>query len=223
VSAEYERRAATGRQAPRDEIVLYVHGLWLTGWEAALLRRRLARSFGYDVRVFAYPTVTCSMTETIERLRAQVQTLEAPVLHWVGHSLGGLVIYRFLERCAAPPGRVVFLGTPCRGSRAAASAAHIHWIRSLLGRCVAEELLTDRERRWQHERALGIIAGTRAMGLGRLFARFAEDSDGTVAVSETRMPGASAHRAMPVSHMGMLASAQVAWATGRFLSTGRFD
>jgi hypothetical protein len=92
-----------------------------------------------------------------------------------------------------------------------------------LGRCVAEELLTERSRRWAVSRELGIIAGTRPMGLGRLFTKFDEDSDGTVAVSETRLPGATDYLTLPVSHTGLMYSQRVAREAGAFLQTGRFD
>ena len=61
------------------------------------------------------------------------------------------------------------------------------------------------------------------MGLGRLFTSFEEEFDGTVGLSETKLPGHSAHLALPVSHMGMLASGQVAKQVGLFLSSGRFE
>ena len=70
---------------------------------------------------------------------------------------------------------------------------------------------------------LGLIAGTRPMGLGRFFANFDEDCDGTVAVSETKLPGHKAHLALPVSHMGMLVSPVVARQVASFLGDGRFD
>ena len=72
-------------------------------------------------------------------------------------------------------------------------------------------------------RDLGIIAGTLSLGLGRLVTRFGEPSDGSVALSETRLPGASAHIALPVSHFGMLLSAQVAREAGGFLAYGHFS
>ena len=62
-----------------------------------------------------------------------------------------------------------------------------------------------------------------ASGLGQFVARFDEDSDGTVAVSETRLPGATDHITLPVSHMGMLLSARVAGEVGAFLEQGRFS
>ena len=106
------------------EAVVYVHGLWMSGGESLLLRRRLSREFGMDVHPFRYATASSTMTEITSRLQSFVRGLEASRLHFVGHSLGGLVIYRFLERYPKqPPGRVVFLGTPSVASRAAVQAA----------------------------------------------------------------------------------------------------
>jgi hypothetical protein len=59
--------------------------------------------------------------------------------------------------------------------------------------------------------------------VGQLLAGFAEDNDGTIGVSETRMPGATDHIALPVSHLGMLMSARVARETGLFLTQGHFS
>ena len=123
-------------------------------------------------------------------------------MHFVGHSLGGLVIYRFLERFPQqPPGRVVFLGTPCVASRAAVQASHIRLVAHLMGQPVADELLQPHERRWTlADASSGIIAGTQPLGIGQILAQFEEDCDGTIAVSETRMPGATDHLRLPVSH-----------------------
>ena len=146
-------------------------------------------------------------------------------MHFVGHSLGGLVIHRFLERFPEPrrPGRAVFLGTPCVASRAAERAGRFAPVAHLMGQSVAEELLQRRERRWTHARELGIVAGSQPIGVGQLLAAFDEENDGTVAVSETRMPGAADHIVLPVSHLGMLVSARVARETGTFLTQGRFS
>jgi pimeloyl-ACP methyl ester carboxylesterase len=205
--------------------VVYVHGLWLTGAESVFLRRRLEREHGFRLHAFRYPTVRASMRDITERLHAFVQDLQPRgALHFIGHSLGGLVIYRYLERFPEQSsGRVVFLGTPSVASRAAVSAARLAWASRLIGRCVAEELLVERERRWTFPRDLGIIAGTRRRGLGQFVAGFDEDCDGTIAVSETRLSGATDHVCMPVSHMGMLMSNLVARETAAFLREGRFS
>jgi pimeloyl-ACP methyl ester carboxylesterase len=205
-------------------VVVYLHGLWLAGHESFLLRRRLKDLYALDVAVFRYPSISAPMAEVTMRLQAFVAKSAPAELHLLAHSLGGLVAYRFFERFPdQPPGRIVFLGPPALASRAASRAAKARWASALLGRCVAEELLTERQRRWTAARELGIIAGTRRVGLGQFFAQFDEPSDGTVAVSETRLPGATDHITLPVSHMGMLLSARVARETGEFLTRGHFS
>ena len=205
--------------------VVYVHGLWMSGGESLFLRRRLANEFGLQVHPFRYSAAHSTMTEITARLQSFVESLETPRVHFVGHSLGGLVIYRFLERFPQqPPGRAVFLGTPCLASRAAEQAGQFRLVASLMGQPVADELLQPQERRWtMDDRPLGIIAGTQRIGVGQYLAQFEEDCDGTVAVSETRLPGATDHLSLPVSHLGLLVSARVARETGLFLQEGRFS
>jgi len=205
--------------------VIYVHGLWLNGQESVMLRRRLTQGLGCRMHVFHYASVADSMQQITASLQSLVERIApCPILHFVGHSLGGLVIYRYLERFSPTlPGRVVFLGTPAVTSAAAIGAAQrISIARTMLGRCVGDELLCTRERYWRFPQPLGLIAGTHALGVGRLLTHFDEPNDGSVAVSETRIPGAADSLLLPVSHMGMLISREVARATVHFLREGRF-
>jgi pimeloyl-ACP methyl ester carboxylesterase len=196
----------------------------MPGEESVILRHRLAQDFDLALQAFRYSATSSSMSEITGQLESFVRELQAPAVHFLGHSLGGLVIYRFLERFPEqPPGRVVFLGTPCVGSRAAERAGRFAPIAHLMGPSVTAELLEAHERRWLHSRPLGIIAGTQPLGFGRLLAAFREPNDGTIAVSETSMPGATDHRVLPVSHLGMLVSARVAREVGRFLTSGSFS
>lgn len=227
------------------EAVVYVHGLWSSRVDSVLLRRRLASALGCEVWMFSYPSISSPMTEVTERLHRFVgERLEriparrsvrssgshsgaaGPFerLHFVGHSLGGLVTYRFLERHGdQPPGRVVFLGTPAVGCCAAVGLSRLPLLNPFVGRCVSEELLVARERRWSNSRELGIIAGTRRLGLGQLVARLEGENDGTIAVSETRLPGASDFITVPATHMGLLVSARAARETAAFLRDGHFS
>jgi alpha-beta hydrolase superfamily lysophospholipase len=207
------------------EHIIYVHGLWMNGADGLMLRRRLMRDSGMKTHAFHYRSVAGSMSEIAVRLAEFARGLHAERLHFVGHSLGGLVIYRTLEHVTdLPPGRVVFLGVPAVASRAALGAAErLASASKLLGRCVAEELLTEQSRYWRFDRQLGVIAGTRRVGLGHLFAPLDGDNDGTVAVNETRLPGATDFVTLPVGHMGLLMSARVARETCRFLKDGRFS
>jgi len=211
--------------SPESPHLIYVHGLFMNGSDSLVLRRRLLRDFGapLNVHVFRYRSTTATMADITSRLQAYVQELAPTSLHFVAHSLGGLVVHRLLERYPEQaPGRVVLMGSPLVASRAAVAIARVKWAAAMVGRCVAEELFDERPRCWVAERDLGVIAGTTPMGLGRLFTRFEEESDGTVAVSETRIPGAADSLSLPLSHMGLLLSARVARETAAFLKTGKF-
>ena len=205
--------------------VVFVHGLFLNGAEFTLLRRRLGSAHGFEAHRFSYPTVRGSIAATLAQLTRFVKGIDADRIHFVGHSLGGVVLCRYFERerCERV-GRVVLLGSPVVESSSARAVARHQWLRRVLGPLVAEELLEPCDpRTWNCGRELGVIAGTRPMGLGRFFARFEEPSDGTVAVSETRLPGHKAHLAMPVSHMGLLVSGLVARQVANFLEQGEFN
>jgi pimeloyl-ACP methyl ester carboxylesterase len=205
--------------------VVFVHGLFLNGAEFGLMRRRLHAERGFDSRRFSYPTVRGSLEKTLDHLERFVKGLDAEQIHFVGHSLGGIVLSRYFEHAKDPRiGRVVMLGTPLCGSRSAQAVARHAFLRRVVGPLVARELVdTCEPRHWDGAHPLGLIAGTRPMGLGQFFAKFDEDCDGTIGVSETKLPGHSAHITLPVSHMGMLLSADVAHEVGEFLANGRFS
>ena len=206
------------------EATVFVHGLWLTGAESVLMRRRLAAKHGFDCHSFGYRTVGSSMEPVLDRLTRFVDNIDADRLHFVGHSLGGIVLHRYFESARdLPPGRVVFLGSPTVKSKTAERVGKLPILSRMIGRMVINELVTPTgAREWRSERELGLIAGSRPLGLGRFFARFDEDCDGTIGVSETKLPGHTAHVTLPVSHMGMLVSADVARNVGEFLARGRF-
>jgi pimeloyl-ACP methyl ester carboxylesterase len=205
-------------------VVVYVHGLWMAGAEGLLLRRRLARERGFDLRAFHYHSVSAPLGQIVEALRVMLEGLRGEQVHLLGHSLGGLVILECLRRYRLErPGRVVLLGSPLLGSRTAARLGRIGLARALLGRAVCEQLLTPQTRQWASERELGVISGSMPLGFGRLVTlRFGEENDGTIAVSETHIPGARAYLTLPVSHLGLLLSARVAHEVGSFLQHGCF-
>jgi len=206
-------------------VVVYIHGLWLTGIEGGLLRKRLARDLGAETRAFSYASVTSSITANAQALGRYLSELRADSLHLVGHSLGGLVILKLFESgegAQLPPGRIVLLGSPLNGSRAAQNLARLPFGKKILGRGVHEELLSQRERRWNGQRELGVIAGSLGLGLGRLVGVRGTASDGTILVDETRLSGMSQHLVLKVSHTGLPFSPTVAKQTGAFLSSGNF-
>ncbi len=206
------------------EVVVTLHGLWMTGLEMSVLRRRL-KACDYVVRPFYYHSLLRSPAENARRLGRFVDTLEADVVHFVAHSLGGLVLLHLFEQAPMQrPGRIVMLGSPVVGSAAAQHAASIPVLgRLLLGRSVERGLLGGAPA-WAGGRDVGMIAGTRPRpGIPVLLgAPLSAPHDGTVAVEETRAFWIHAHLCVPYGHFGMLFSLSVGAEICHFLHSGTF-
>ncbi len=204
------------------EAVVLVHGIWMVGWEMAILRRRL-EACDYTCHQFRYHSVVYSPRYNAMRLAAFMGAIEADIIHLVAHSLGGIVVLHLFERDPMQrPGRILMLGTPLNGSSLARRLYNIPLTRPLLGKSVRRGLLGDVPA-WKGGRKLGMIAGNHPVGSGALLLGGLEQpNDGTVVLSETRSPVLDAHLTVPHSHMGMLLSSRVAKAACSFLRTGEF-
>lgn len=201
--------------------VILVHGLWMTGLELMLLRRFLENA-GLRVSRFRYATVEGAFDENLERLHVFISGLAEPA-HIVGHSLGGVLSLHMLCRYPdAPVGRVVCLGSPLTDSVAGRSLARSRWSAWMLGKTLSEAVLREPLVHWSGPRDVGVIAGTRSAGLGRIVANLPGPNDGVVCVSETRLSGITDHIELPVSHTGLVLSREVAEQTDYFLRNGRF-
>ena len=202
-----------------EEIVL-VHGLWFGSWAMFRLAREL-ESAGFIVRRINYRTTRGELADHARRLHEFAQESSAPVQHFVGHSLGGLVVLKMLNVYDdIPPGRVVFLGSPLRGSRVARKLNKVPGAAALLGK--VESALQEGFPVLPDGRDVGMIAGSKSIGLGWLLGGTGGPGDGTVAIAETRAEGLEGHYVLPVTHTGMLYSAEVAEKTAKFLESGRF-
>lgn len=203
--------------------VVLVHGIWMTGLEMGLLGRRL-QADGFACYRFPYSSLRRSPTTNADDLARFVAALAPrhPVVHLLGHSLGGRIIELTLCRHRLPaPGRVLTLGTPFAGSHTARTLARHPWSRVLLG-AAAPALLTSVSR-WRHQRALGVIAGDLGLGIGLLIPGMPRPHDGTVGLNETVIAGATARFTVHAAHLPMLFSREVAALAAAFLQTGAFN
>jgi pimeloyl-ACP methyl ester carboxylesterase len=207
-----------------EPLTVLLHGLWMHGFELGVLRRRLQAKTGMRTVTFSYPSMRGGLAEHVRRLLEFARQQDAAQLHFVGHSLGGLVILDALHVTNdLPPGRAVLLGTPLQGSRAAQGVVRaLPFGRSVLGMTAYQELVHGKPRQWMGESDVGVIAGSYNVGLGRLFVSREAESDGTVLVSETLLPGAADHIVLRTSHTSMLFSPEVAAQTAHFLQQGSF-
>jgi len=202
--------------------VVVVHGLYMPGSELFLLRRRLVHA-GFEPTQFRYRTIADDVDASAAYLAEHVAGVPGDTVHLVGHSLGGIVMLKMIERYGTERiGRLVSLGSPFRGSLSAANLRRLPGGKYLLGRAMAQANEEATERTWSGARELGVIAGDRARGMGRLLGPLPRPNDGTVTVAETQLPGANDHIVLPVTHLSMLWSRDVADQVVSFLHSGRF-
>lgn len=211
------------RTADRSgQAVVLIHGLWMPAMVMRVLARRL-RYAGWPSFIFAYSSRRATIHQSTTALADFIQDIDAPVLHFVAHSLGGLILMQlFQDYPGQRPGRVVILGTPYRGSYVARRLSRHAWGRWLCGLSLDSALLGDGPR-WFGGRDLGVIAGTTPVGAGWIVPGLPKPNDGTVAVAETAVPGQTDGISLPVSHSGLLVSAAVARQTAAFLVSGKFQ
>ncbi len=216
MTTESTRATASATAAPPR--VLLVHGIWNAKLWLAPLAMRL-RAEGFAPELFGYASVWRDPGQAGDRLLAHLHRRPAELL--VGHSLGGLVILEALRRASdLPVRRVVCMGSPLCGSAVAAAIGRRAPLSLMLGR--SRGLLETGCAPWSGPAAVGVVAGNRASGIGNWFTRLDSESDGTVSVAETRLPGLVDHCVVHSSHSGMILSPDAARKTARFLHEGRF-
>jgi hypothetical protein len=194
----------------KKEAIVLVHGLWMKGPELLFIRYKLMRQ-GYTVLQFHYPSIFKSPEQNATSLYQFVTKIDAPVIHFVAHSLGGIVLSHFFANYKIKqPGKVVLLGSPLNGSAAAAHLYKNKLMKILLGKSVIKGLLGDAPKE-SIKREVCIIAGTKGPGAGQLFATRAmkKINDGTVNLDETLLETAAEFHQVPRSHFLLLVSNKV--------------
>jgi len=200
--------------------VILVPGVGLGGAELLPLAVRLRRR-GYHVSLFWHWTGKGSLEDSARRLWRRATEQRERVVHFVGHSLGGLVVLRMLANHPWDrPGRVVTVGTPHSGLGVVRRLAGVPGGRRLLwpgvlaaGTMVPIPVPRDRE--------LGVLAGDRSLLFGSVIVP-GQASDNLIGVAETRHPESLAHATVHQTHAGMLFAGVVASHIDAFLREGRF-
>ncbi len=207
---------------PRPEPVVLLHGIYMYGFMLRPLASRL-RAAGWQPFICTYASLRRPPAANAIRLLERVRALDAPRVHYIGHSLGGLILRHLLAEHGGrlPPGRCVTLGTPHQGS-AVARRLQSQGLGWLLG-ASREQGLLGGVPDWPADRELGSLAGVARHGLGQLLMELPEPHDGTVSVAETRCPGMRDHIHLACNHTRLLYSAPVVRQITHFLRHGLFD
>jgi pimeloyl-ACP methyl ester carboxylesterase len=205
------------------EAVVLVHGLWsVAGVDLLRLRNRLTNA-GYESHLFNYHIWGKPPAKIALKLNDFIDKIDAPVVHIVAHSFGGIVTLHLFDQFPfACQGRVVLMGSPVNGSAVARRISANPMTRWMLGQSHVNGLSGDVPD-WKGWQDVGVIAGNFPIGLGLVAGGPDLPHDGTVSVEEAQLKGATDSIIVRESHLSMLMSADVARQVVIFLQTGKFD
>ena len=214
-------------RAESGETVILLHGLGRTHWSFWRVEQALRRD-GYRVVNATYPSRKKSIEDIAQDYLAPLVAAEsqATSLHFVTHSMGGIVLRCYLRDHVVPNmGRVVMLAPPNAGSELAdrlKPTMIYRMVNGPAGQQLGVDGLPQTLGAWPATGGeLGIIAGD--VSLNPLFsATLPGPNDGKVTVASAQLAGMKALLRVPYSHTWLAWRAAVIAQIEAFLRTGRF-
>jgi triacylglycerol lipase len=220
--------AQAGILPKQHEYVVLLHGIGRSKNAMQEMADDMSQK-GYTVFNIDYP----SRKKSIEDLADDIKkTLDAQKLdenhkiHFIGHSMGGLIIRAYIH--AHRPenlGRVVMLGTPNHGSEVADLLAGTTLFNGIYG-LAGQQLVTDQEKFKAIFGAVdyeaGVIAGDRSIDPVSSWLIIPGKDDGKVSISSTKLDGMKDHIVIHATHTFMPSNAEVIAQAEYFLENGTF-
>lgn len=213
-------------QLMANECVILLHGLARSDSSMKTMAAELNNA-GYTAINYDYP----STQHPVEKLAddaisdALSQCPEQSTVHFVTHSMGGILVRQYLSQHSIENlGRVVMLGPPNQGSEVVDTLHNMPGY-ELINGPAGHQLGTDIEsipnKLGPADFELGIIAGTRSINL-ILSTMLPSTDDGKVTVENTKLEGMKDHIALPVTHPFMMKNQDVIEQVIHFLKSGTF-
>lgn len=229
---------AAGTGVADRGLVVLLHGLGRTYRSMWFLESEIERA-GYRVFNWDYPGRGHSLDELVAMLRRTLEEMAPPetqdqasAVHFVTHSLGGILV-RGALRPPAPlrAGRVVMIAPPNHGVRVTGGLGGSRFLVWLYGRSILDLAghEPDLRRLGVPEAEIGIIAGDRRFHLFNpnsyfnVLANRSVRHDGTVEVERTKLPGMKDFIVVPAHHTFICGKLEVARQTLAFLEDGAFE
>jgi hypothetical protein len=214
---------------PVSEHVILLPGLCRTSASMHAMERALDTA-GYRVWNIGYPSRTGAVTTLSESVLAPAirdcENAGASRVHFVGHSLGAILIRDYLCRHALPhAGHVVMLGPPNQGSEVVDKLGS-WWLFKKINGPAGCELGTvpgsALDRAGVPGARVGIIAGDRSINWINSLMIPGRD-DGKVSVERTKLEGMSDHLVLRTAHPFLPKNKTAIRQTLHFLRLGAFD
>jgi triacylglycerol esterase/lipase EstA (alpha/beta hydrolase family) len=188
------------------------------------------KGLGYTTINLAYPSTTKSIEIIAEtHLARAVQSCEvggAGKVHFVGHSLGGIIVRQYLQRNSVPAGsRLVMLSPPNQGSELVDLLLQVppyQWVTGPAGQEIGRGPEGVVHRLKPVDIEVGVIAGNRSLNL--LFSAILDGAnDGMVSVKSTMLPEMRDFIVVPSTHTFIMRNPLVMRQVAYFLKYGRFE
>lgn len=211
------------------EGVVLLHGLARSSRSMERLADRL-RAEGFAVVNMDYPSrvarIEVLSEQTISAALKRPALQGCPKIHFVTHSMGGILLRQYLANHTEPRlGRVVMLAPPNQGSEVVdriGSWKLFQWVNGPAGRELGTSSNALPSRLGRVEFECGVIAGDRSInGINSLM--IPGRDDGKVSITRTRVEGMKEHLIIPATHPGILKHPVVIQQTIHFLKTGTFE
>lgn len=208
-----------------DEVVVLVHGFGRSGLALWRFAKQL-EGLGYSVHRIDYDSFRKSPAEIVASVEQQIRaccTAEPSKVHFVGHSLGGLLVRAYLEKHRlANLGQVVLIGTPNQGTEFVDRYRDRWWMQ--IAGTTALSLGTDTESFPNSlsppDYPLGVIAGFRSSS-SEWGVSSALD-DGLVPVASTLIEGMNDFLLVESGHSAMRYNSLILAQTDHYLRHGQF-
>lgn len=208
------------------ETVVLLHGLGRTSGSMRRLARALEAA-GYACRNIGYPSRHAPveiLADAIFEEIARTIPSDTPAIHFVTHSMGGIIVrVGLMKHRPKNLGRVVMLAPPNHGSEVIDNLRNlVSWLNgpASLQLSTAPDSLPNRLPPADYP--VGIIAGSRSVDLW--FNPFFDGvHDGKVSADSARLEGMSDYRLVPVSHPFLPTNGGVRKEVLHFLKHGVFQ
>ncbi len=208
--------------------MVLLHGLARSANSMLLMEWNLKRE-GYDVVNVDYPSKQATIEDLADRAipEALFGCRKSEKVHFITHSMGGILLRYYMERVKTPParmGRSVMMGPPNHGTPVIDELNDLPGFEIWNG-IAGMQLGTGPDslpsKLGPVAFDLGVIAGEQSLN-PILSSLIDGPNDGKVSVESTKVDGMADHIVMPVTHTFMMNNPNVMEQAVHFLRNGSF-